>query len=69
MTDSSFTPPSHLPGMSTWLFEYDGPDGVYGIVLSGSDPQQIINDWCLELPGIRLCGEHGGTVRTGENHD
>jgi len=57
-----FTPPPHLPGMPAWLFEYDKPDGVYGIVLNGADPQEIINEYCADLPGLRLMGEHGGSI-------
>lgn len=36
--DPNFTEPQHIPGMAAWLFEYDKPDGVYGIVLHGADP-------------------------------
>lgn len=67
MTDvpDEITPPLHLPGMPAWLFEYDKPDGVYGIVLNGADPQKIINEHCADLPGLRLVGEHGGSIRHG----
>jgi len=60
MTD--IRPPNHLPGMPAWLFEYEGPDGRYGIVLNGADPNQIIRDNIADLPGLKLSGEHGGTV-------
>lgn len=62
MTRPDFTPPQHLPGMPAWLFEYDLPDGTYGIVINGSDPQSIIEEFCDLLPGLRLLGEYGGKV-------
>lgn len=65
MTDRKFTEPPHLPGIPAWLFEYDWEDGAYCIIINGSDPQQIINEYCLEYPGLRLLGEHGGTVSAG----
>lgn len=64
MSGHNFTEPPHLPGMPAWLFEYDRVDGTYCII-NGSDPQQIIEDYCLEYPGLRLLGEHGGTVSAG----
>jgi hypothetical protein len=60
-----FTPPQRIPGMTAWVCEYDGPDGRYSIVLHGSDPQQILDDNCDLLPGLKVMGEHGGTVHPG----
>jgi hypothetical protein len=64
---NGFTAPQHLPGMPAWAFEYDKPDGVYGIVLHGSDRQAIIVKHCVKLPGLRLIGAHGGLIRHGKS--
>lgn len=54
--------PQHLPGMKSWVCEYDGADGRYGIILHGSDLAQIVRDNAAALPGLQVLGEHGGTV-------
>ena len=60
---STFTFPQHLPGMKPWVCEYLGPDGhTYGIILHGSDAAQVLNDNAQALPGLKVLGEHGGTV-------
>jgi hypothetical protein len=48
--------PLMLAGMTPWLCEYDGPDGVHGIVLYGTDSAQVLEDNCAELPGLRIEG-------------
>ena len=65
----TFKDAQHLPGMPAWLFEYNGPDGVYGIVLNGADPQAIIAEHCDSLPDLRLLGLHGGTVVADDPND
>lgn len=65
----TFKDAQHPPGMPAWLFEYNGPDGVYGIVLNGADPQAIIAENCDRLPGLRLLGLHGGTVVADDPND
>lgn len=57
-----FIPPTSIPGTKPWLCEYDRPDGRYGIILHASDPAQLLEDYCEDLPGLTVLGEHGGTV-------
>lgn len=58
----NFVDAQKFHALCPWLFEYDGPDGRYAIVLHGNNPAQIIEDFCADLPGLTLLGEHGGTV-------
>lgn len=50
--------PIHVPGMKPWACEYTGADGLrYGIILYGSDPDQIEADHCERLWGLIVVGE------------
>lgn len=56
-----FTPVQALPGMTAFLCDYDGPDGRYSITLHAASEQQILEDHCAELPGLRIAGRALGT--------
>lgn len=52
------TKPQHLPHMKPWACEYTAADGLrYGIILYGSDPDQIEADHCANLWGLIVVGE------------
>lgn len=39
-----------------WCCQYAKPDGLYGIVLYGTDPEQVIRDNAAELPYLTIIG-------------
>lgn len=55
--------PASLGPFTAWQCEYDGPDGVYGIVLHGSDPEQVWQANKGQLRGLRIIGVHWETIR------
>lgn len=52
-----WTDAQKIAGMTPWVCSYDGPNGRYGITLYGTDPQQVLNDNCDVLPGLKVDGE------------
>ena len=63
MTD--LIPPQKIAGLTPYECEYQGPDGVYGIMLYGSDPEKIITDHGDSLPGLKVVGILEGTIDNG----
>ena len=63
MTD--LIPPQKIAGLTPYVCEYQGPDGVYDITLYGSDPAQIITDHGDSLPGLKVVGILEGTIDNG----
>lgn len=51
--DAGLTP---LGGMVPWACSYDGADGRYCIILYGTDPRQVLEDNCADLPGLKVDG-------------
>lgn len=55
-------PARQLPGMKPWACQYI-KDGVsFGIILYGSDPDQIEADHCETLWGLQVVGELLATI-------
>lgn len=47
-----------IAGMIPWVCSYKGTDGLtYGLTLHGTDPDQIIEDNCDQLPSLTVEGQ------------
>ncbi len=57
-----FQPTTALAGMTPWVCEYDGPSGKFGITLYGANADQVLEDNCMELPGLKVLGELHSTA-------
>lgn len=50
--------PAALGPFVPWQCEYRGADGLYSIVLHGTDPEQVWQANQARLPGLRIIGIH-----------
>lgn len=50
--------PSAMGPFTPWQCEYRGDDGLYGIILHGTDPEQVWQANVGKLPGLRIIGIH-----------
>lgn len=57
--------PAALGPFMAWQCEYDGPDGRYGIVLHGTDPELVWLANRKRLPGLQIVGVHWETDKHG----
>lgn len=49
--------PQKIPGLKPWLCEYMKDGKPYGITLYAASPEQILEDHCDVLQGLKVVGE------------
>ena len=64
---ADLTPTQNIAGLTPFLCSYQGADGMYSIVLYGSDPEQIVRDHGADLHRLQVDGVLHGTMDVKEN--
>lgn len=64
MDDFNWTDEKPIAGMKPWACSYTKDGSTrFGITLYGTDAQQVLNDNCADLDGLRVDGEVVSTSR------
>jgi len=66
---TKLTPPQKIHGLTPYLCEYEGHDGLYCITLYGTDPDQILRDHGADLHALKIVGVLYGTIPFGGDDD